>query len=69
MNTLAYQIIKKIKPFGFRRLDDEPKHRWISSIWTDGAGWEIHGKAGTQRYIGYSKREAIIRYNALCRAK
>ena len=62
------EIIMSIRPFGFRMIENEPRHRYISSVWTDGGSYEIHGKAGTKRYIGYSKREAMKLYNGLCKA-
>lgn len=69
MCNVAIDIINQIAPFGFRRIDSEPRHRYISAIWKDGGCYELHGAAGIKRYIGYSKRDAIKLYNRLCKAK
>lgn len=68
MNKSPIEIIKSIKPFGYSLIENEPNHRYITSIWKDGAGnYEIHGAAGTMRYMWYSKRDAIKAYNKLAR--
>lgn len=60
----ALEIIRSIRPFGATMIENEPRHRWITSIWrTDTGAWEIHGTAGTRTYIFYSKRDAIRAYN------
>lgn len=62
-------IILSMSPFGFYRLDNEPNHRYISSIWTGGGIYEIHGVTGVRRYIGYNKRDAMRLYNRLARGE
>lgn len=46
-----------------------PNARWITSIWRNTEGYYvIFGKIGSRLYLGYTKREAIRKYNAESRA-
>lgn len=47
-----------------RGLERPHNARYISYIQKRGASWyEIGGTIGTRSYIGYSKRDAVTRYN------
>ena len=48
----------------------EPKHRVVSSAYLNDRGaWVVNGAMGQKQYYGYTRKEAVNRYEDECKSR